>query len=176
MSNNFPLLGDHKISSDWWTPRAIFTKIEETFETTNFYDPCPAYGQQSAIAGKIPSGLDLSKWGNESGCVYINPPSPASIWADMAINYHQDTPDSSVIFAAYSEAVLYQCPRLKTYLTCWVRNRIAWDCPPPMLKSSPRNYNAFILLTNSPLIAHRFFDNFRDIGDIGYFQRFSPIL
>lgn len=165
-ANQHPLLGKHKHHSNWYTPTHIWTKIKATFNTGIIYDPCPIYGLEDVEAGKLHDGLDSTYWHLDN--IYINPPSPASKWAIEALKHYQENSHKSIMFAAYSEAVLFQQPELKRHLTCWVRNRIKWDSNTPE-KVSPRSYNAFILMTNNDKMKNRFYDNFHDMGDVGYF-------
>lgn len=168
------LLGKHKASSEWYTPDCIWSKIYKTFgipEDDPDYllsDPCPKNHLVS----------DGLRWLEESSSkyIYVNPPTPAAPWAKKCIEHIQQNPNTFIIFAAFSEAVLWQVPELLDYPICWVRNRINWidgnkhikakesDCCAYTLpdgnwyvmnhnylkpSKAPRNYNAFALLSHS---------------------------
>ncbi len=190
------LLAGHKVSSEWFTPEDIWQRIENTFGTKVIYDPCPR--------GCADDGLDVDWVDNynyvlDLPFIYVNPPSPSAPWAKKTIQTVTENPQVSIIFAAFSEAVLWQVPELHDHLICWVRNRINWidgnqwvkykNVPdildvlapegytsnPNYLKpaKSPRNYNAFICLAQSPEIRYRFIQNFQDLGTVRVSQRIT---
>ncbi|MBW4558417.1 MAG: hypothetical protein KME59_21330 [Trichormus sp. ATA11-4-KO1] len=160
------LLGNHKASSEWYTPEDIWGRIRLIFNEDHVYDPCPAGGLAGLEA-------DWSLFNN----IYVNPPTPAAPWALKALQTHKDNPEVDIIFACFSEAVLWQVNELQDHLVCWVRKRISWIDGNQTVKGkpnsnylkpakSPRNYNAFVCLTNNPEIRHRFLFRFQDLGTI----------
>lgn len=149
------LLGKHKASAEWYTPDDIWARIERTFATDWIYDPCPINGT---------GGLD-KEWGWTY--VYINPPTPAAPWAQKAIQTFAEHPEVNIIFAAFSESVLWQVNELMDYEVCWVRNRIRWiDGKTGERSKAPRNYNAFVLLSKDTNVSDRFRANFSNLGTI----------
>ncbi|BAY20781.1 hypothetical protein NIES2100_05250 [Calothrix sp. NIES-2100] len=154
--NNHSLLGNHKPSQEYYTPGYIWNKVYSTFDTKDIFDPCPIKGV---------NGLEIS-W--KHNFVYTNPPTPAKLWAIKAIATIQEHKHVSIIFAAFSESVLFQVPELLTYPTVIVRNRIPWiDGKTMEPGKSPRNYNAFMCLSNKSSVITRFKDNFQDLGFVG---------
>ncbi|MBW4607138.1 MAG: hypothetical protein KME22_07915 [Hassallia sp. WJT32-NPBG1] len=151
------LLGTHKASPEWYTPSHIWEKIYNTFGTQEILDPCPIGGV---------SGLE-TEW--LADFIYINPPTPARLWAEKAIVTFRDHPNTSIIYAAFSESVLWQVPELMTYPIVFVRNRIKWDSnkTDDGKRNAPRNYNAFILLSNNAVISQNFKAQFGDLGFLG---------
>lgn len=171
------LLGKHKPSSEWYTPIWIWDKVFNTFgyeseqETDTLYDPCEADHKLEPYFD-LEDGL-CKDW-TKHYHIYVNPPIPAAPWAKKAIETVRQNPDTTIIFAAFSEAVLWQVPELLDYPVCWVRNRIHWIDGNKYIKlknsdgaaflkdgnwytdnlnylkpsKSPRNYNAFVLLRN----------------------------
>lgn len=169
------LLGNHKPSAEWYTPDHIWSRLRATFGTNDIYDPCPIRG--TLVLDERISGLE-QYWGLEwSQNVYVNPPTPAKPWARKALGTVKIHKDVNIIFAAFSESVLWQVNELMDYPVCWVRNRIQWIdgnsevkgqpnpnyCKPA---KSPRSYNAFVLLSQDPECVRRFCDNFGDLGTI----------
>jgi hypothetical protein len=161
------LLGKHKPSSEWYTPLDIWDRIEATFNQPkdNIYDPCPVNGS---------GGLEAS-WVAKK--IYVNSPSPAAPWALKAIQTHLEHPEVNIIFACFSEAVIWQVNDLLDYPTCWVRNRISWIDGNPEVKGqpnpnylkpakSPRNYNCFVCLSTDKYVISRFCENFEVLGTI----------
>ncbi len=185
MSSDHPLLGTHKPSSQWYTPEYIWSNVYTTFNSKDVYDPCPIKGTR---------GL-LKKWhGNKY--IYVNPPTPAKQWALKALIEYKKALDSDVefnlIFAAFSESVLWQVTTLQNFPTCWVRNRINWidgnefkkdkksgemiPNPGYMKESNaPRNYNAFCLLSNNKNIGNKFIDVFSELGEIRRSKRITKL-
>lgn len=171
-TNHHPLLGSHKPSQEWYTPQYIWDKVSASFDYPIYYitDPCPI--------GGLPHRDILSEdWQHIGLYVYCNPPTPAAPWAKKCIEAYRQNPKMNIIFAAFSEAVLWQVNDLMDYPVCWVRNRIPWIdgnrykkdvLNPNYMKpaKSPRNYNAFILLSNDDAIRDRFVKNFSDLGTI----------
>jgi hypothetical protein len=132
---NHELLGKHKASSEWYTPDYIWEKIKNTFDIhaySDLYDPCPRQSDDD--------GMDTN-W-VERKRIYVNPPTPAAQWAKKAIKTVQKNEDTSIIFAAFSEAVLWQVPELLDYPICWVRNRINWIDGNEWVKCK-QNYDQF---------------------------------
>lgn len=158
MSNsNYPLLGTHKASPEWYTPSHIWEKIYNTFGTQEIFDPCPI------------GGCDGLKKEWRSDFIYINPPTPAKLWAEKAIATFNEHSNTNIIYAAFSESVLWQVPELITYPTVFVRYRIKWDSnkTDDGKRNAPRNYNAFILLSNNAAIFQNFKTQFGDLGFLG---------
>ncbi len=182
------LLGNHKPSSEWYTPDHIWNKVYNTFGITKgLFDPCP-----------INSTINGFKLDWDYKYVYCNPPTPAQPWAKKALQTVKQNPETVIIFACFSEAVIWQVNDLLNYPMCWVRNRIPWidgnkwvkkpngdstgtmidgkiwypntQCMKPA--KSPRNYNAFVLLVNDNNPFHsndlidRFCEQFSDMGTI----------
>jgi DNA N-6-adenine-methyltransferase (Dam) len=196
------LLGKHRPSSEWYTPGNIWERVYNTFEAdktifTDVCDPCP----------RLALGDGLAEDWTQHKFIYCNPPTPAAPWATKALETVRESKDTIIIFAAFSEAVLWQQNELLDYPVCWVRNRINWidgnklikvksnneGCGsweddaikidgklyipnPNYLKPSkaPRNYNAFILLSNPNSngtleyyeTERRFCKEFSDLGTI----------
>ena len=117
------LLGKWQPSSEWFTPPTIWAKVRNTLGQ-DVYDPCPPQG-----LGGIEVDWSLHK------TLYINPPTPASPWAIKALKTHQENPETNMIFAAFSEAVMWQVNGLMDYQVCWVRNRISWIDGNPLVKA-----------------------------------------
>ena len=168
------LLGKHKVSSEWLTPESIWHRVCYTLQYQEYelFDPCPPGGE---------GGLEKD-W-NQDCPIYVNPPSPAAPWAQKALETVRDNPHNNIIFACYSEAVLWQVNPLMDYPICWVRNRINWldgndnmrdrdsktfVTNPNYLKpaKSPRNYNAFVCLSTNRYTVRRFADAFGDLGSV----------
>lgn len=200
------LLRKHKPSAEWYTPPHIWERVNSTFSTAyypNFYDrdicydPCPRNSKEH----KKGNGL-LEDW-TKHKFIYCNPPTPAAPWAKKAIQTVTYSPETIIIFAAFSEAVLWQVNELLDYPICWVRNRINWIDGNEIIKvnidkisvitdeveidgkwykpnpgylepsKSPRNYNAFVLISASNDgtleyydIERRFCKQFADLGTI----------
>lgn len=117
------LLGNHKPSSEWFTPDDIWGRVERTFDCKSIYDPCPR--------GCLDDGLAVDWTDNynyvlDMPYIYVNPPTPAAPWALKAIQTHLEHPGVNIIFACFSEAVLWQVNDLMDFPVCWVRNRINW--------------------------------------------------
>jgi len=173
------LLGNHKPSFEWYTPEYIWQSVS-TVLGKNIYDPCPIKNRTTT------NGLS-EKWGEtvkrfDFDGIYVNPPTPAAKWAQKAINEIAKNPDLSIIFAAFSESVLWQVNELQDWRICWVRNRIKWVDGNPLKKnrkgelepnpdhmkqsSKPRNYNCFVLIS-SDYDKHCLFDEeFSKYGNI----------
>lgn len=151
------LLGTHKVSPEWYTPSHIWEKIYKTFGTQIVFDPCPISGDR---------GLE-TEW--QSNFIYINPPTPAKLWAEKAIITFTNNPNTNIIYAAFSESVLWQVPELMTYPVVFVRKRIKWDSnkTDDGKRNAPRNYNAFILLSSNAAISQNFKTQFGDLGFLG---------
>lgn len=151
------LLGTHKASPEWYTPSHIWERIYKTFGTKDIFDPCPIGGSD---------GL-TTEW--QADFIYINPPTPVRLWAEKAISTFTDRSNTNIIYAAFSESVLYQVPELLTFPTVLVRHRIKWDSNKPDngKRNAPRNYNAFMLLSNDALISQNFKVQFGDLGFLG---------
>jgi len=151
------LLGTHKASPEWYTPFHIWDRIYGTFETKEILDPCPISGA---------SGLETEWLAN---FIYINPPTPARLWAEKAIATFNTHPNTNILYAAFSESVLWQVPELMTYPIVFVRNRISWDSNKSDngKRNAPRNYNAFVLLSNDSLILENFKNQFSELGFLG---------
>lgn len=149
------LLGTHKPSPEWYTPDFIWEKIQQVFDNQSFYDPCPRKGT---------NGLE-SDWGSHQ-FIYCNPPTPAASWALKAVETHQLF-NNTIIFAAFSESVIWQVNKLLDYRHVFVRNRIQWiDGRTGKKSTSPRNYNVFICISSDESIKHRFNLAFGDIGTV----------
>lgn len=147
------LLGKHKPSAEWYTPDDIWQRVNNTLEKP--YDPCPVNGS---------NGLEVD-WSKQGRNIYVNPPTPASPWAIKAIQTHLEHPEVNIIFACFSEAVLWQVNQLQDFPVCWVRNRIRWiDGRTGEVSKAPRNYNAFVCLSEE--VISRFKVNFSDLGTV----------
>jgi DNA N-6-adenine-methyltransferase (Dam) len=126
------LLGTHKPSQEWYTPAQIKQKVLNTFNTVELiFDPCPQPDKPNNLNDgfcaeffTLPSGLER-QW-EQYKYIYCNPPTPAYLWAKKAIETVKLNPETVIIFAAFSEAVLWQINELLDYPICWVRNRINW--------------------------------------------------
>ena len=126
------ILGTHKSSSsEWFTPPTIWAKVRNTLGQ-DVYDPCPPSGEH---------GLALS-W-LQHPFIYINPPAPASPWAIKAIKTHQENPETNIVFAAFSEAVMWQVNELMNYQVCWVHNPISWIDGNPLVKAKDIDYEKY---------------------------------
>lgn len=150
----------HQVSSEWYTPGYIWNRVYKTFSTDKVYDPCPILGK---------NGLVLD-WKHEF--IYCNPPSPCYDFAVKTLNTFNfrvsKNLHTSIIYAAFSESILFQYPELYiNHTLCMVRKRIRWIDSSTLVESDkPRNYNAFILLTTRSTIRNQFAINFGDIGKI----------
>lgn len=169
------MLGDWKPSSEWYTPDHIVKKVCNTFDSHLIFDPCPAKErmEEGTFYTEVdPLTMDGLKrdWGRYK-YVYCNPPTPAQSWAKKALQTVAVS-NTCIIFACFSEAVIWQVNELLDYPICWVRKRVNWidgnrySRTPNKAKTkimldgkiyyenekfmkpskAPRNYNAFVLL------------------------------
>ena len=149
-------------SSSWYTPDYIWDKVTSTLGVT--LDPFPPDGT---------GGYELNWTGN----IYCNPPIPASKAAIKAIDTYENDKTTNIIFAGYSESVIWQVPQLETYVHVKCRKRINWIdgrtevngvSNPNYLQPgrNPAHYCSFFLLSQDTLVIQRFIDNFSDMGSI----------
>lgn len=159
-----PLLGKWKASSLWYTPQHIIKRVNHTLDNNNqFYDPCPIDPTEDGLE------QDWSEKAKQfNGCIYVNPPIPASVWAQKTITTFQQNDKLHIVYACYSIDVLWQVPELRyNNLRCMVRHRINWiDAKTMEIKKGSRNYNAFILFSNNQTIKNKFKLAFNDLGKI----------
>lgn len=192
------LLGNHKASANWYTPDYIWELLEKTVEVTRdfIYDPCPATDNFEVNGLETDWYLEAVKLNpNGMPIVYVNPPTPAACFAQKALETAELHGDITLIFAAFSEAVMWQKTELMDHRVCWVRNRINWidgrrfitaktnDAydiffdketnkylrpNPEYLKASksPRNYNCFIAMSNMCSVNKNFHKYFSPLGEV----------
>lgn len=205
MNNDHPLLGNHKPSAQWYTDEGIWRRIETVAGTSRnwIYDPCPAddkYDKYTVDGLAVDWAMRIEHSGFAK-FIYLNPPTPAAPWALKALETVADHQDLTIIFAAFSEAVLWQVNSLMDYPICWVRNRINWidgnrwkavkgnkydigfdestgkylRPNPSYMKpsTSPRNYNAFVCISRSTPIRQRFVNEFKVYGDVRISQKLN---
>jgi len=166
-------------SSSWYTPDYIWDKVNATLSDT-IYDPFPR-NQMSDLSVELWDGY-ADDWLCTLGClgsksIYCNAPIPASKAAIKCIEVHKAEPATNIIFAGYSESVIWQVPELETYVHVKCRNRINWIdgrtevngiSNPNYLQPgrNPAHYSSFFLLSQDTLVIQRFIDNFSDMGSI----------
>lgn len=191
-----PLLGDHKPSSNWFTPEDIWLRTQLTFDTkrSEILDPCPGNDKWTVDGLALDWALRIQHLGLDQ-FIYVNPPTPAAPWAKKALETVKDHPRLSIIYAAFSEAVMWQVPALMDFPVCWVRNRISWIDGSPLIVAkgsndydyifdeatqkyyrpnpnymkpakSPRNYNTFVCMSHDPEVVNRFILQFQPLGEV----------
>jgi hypothetical protein len=146
MPNTTSLLGKHKITSEWYTPDYVWQWIEYIFDSNRavIFDPCPIGGT---------GGLELD-W-TKHKLIYVNPPSPAMLWAIRTISY-KTRKDMCLLYLSFSESVIWQVPELLTVPTILIRKRIKFVSNNPNQKSNPSNYNALHLINGNREVYNRF--------------------
>jgi hypothetical protein len=110
-------MSDHKASAEWYTPGYILDKVLRVFESEAVFDPCPTFREP---------GIDGLKEEWKERYIYINPPTPAKKWSEKALLTLHKNPDVSIIYAAFSESILWQLPELLDFPFVLCRKRIKW--------------------------------------------------